>query len=198
MKSLERLLSTALMRWPRRVSAVLRAKALPSRELDSRPKPMKRNCRCLWGLPAVPLALPWSQREYSPACSPTPPEAACTSIRDPAVMRRCVIATCVVHHVVGSVDASSNVSDGGRGAIRRALTQAILASGAWPFTLSIAEPAVTLTEGPTTATTPQQSRPGGPGSPGYSPSTLRTSRKLSPTARTSIITSPSAAAVVAV
>eukprot|EP00983_Pelagomonas_calceolata_P067175 1149387-Pelagomonas_calceolata.AAC.9 len=33
-------------------------------------------------------------------------------------------------------------------------------------------------------TTPEQSPPGSPGSPGYMPSTLSTSLKLSPTART--------------
>ena len=37
---------------------------------------------------------------------------------------------------------------------------------------------------PVSWTRPAQSPPGGPGSPGYSPSTLSTSRKLSPTART--------------
>mmetsp|Transcript_2612 Transcript_2612/g.8483 ORF Transcript_2612/g.8483 Transcript_2612/m.8483 type:complete len:234 (+) Transcript_2612:53-754(+) len=37
---------------------------------------------------------------------------------------------------------------------------------------------------PNAATTPAQSEPGGPGSPGYTPSTLSTSRKLRPTART--------------
>eukprot|EP00966_Prymnesium_polylepis_P106296 2462333-Prymnesium_polylepis.4 len=37
---------------------------------------------------------------------------------------------------------------------------------------------------PTTSIHPAVSSPGGPGSPGYSPSTLSTSRKLRPTART--------------
>lgn len=38
--------------------------------------------------------------------------------------------------------------------------------------------------GPTAATTPEQSPPGSPGSPGYMPRMLSTSLKFSPTART--------------
>ena len=51
-----------------------------------------------------------------------------------------------------------------------------LASGAW---LRPNAERVTAS-----ATTPAASPPGGPGSPGYSPSTFNMSRKLSPTART--------------
>ena len=47
-----------------------------------------------------------------------------------------------------------------------------------------------VTLAPTAATVPEQSEPGGPGSPGYSPSTLSTSRKFSPTAYTLRLASP--------
>ena len=51
--------------------------------------------------------------------------------------------------------------------------------GAIPNALSPAAPPVRFC-----AHTPAQSAPGGPGSPGYAPSTLSTSRKFTPTART--------------
>ena len=47
---------------------------------------------------------------------------------------------------------------------------------------------------PARCTVPAQSTPGAPASPGYAPSTLSTSRKLSPTARTLTSASPSASA----
>mmetsp|Transcript_24330 Transcript_24330/g.56072 ORF Transcript_24330/g.56072 Transcript_24330/m.56072 type:complete len:228 (+) Transcript_24330:2836-3519(+) len=47
-----------------------------------------------------------------------------------------------------------------------------------------------LTRSPNSKTVPEQSAPGGPGSPGYKPITFNTSRKFSPTARIRSCTNP--------
>ena len=81
---------------------------------------------------------------------------------------------------VGVPDTASNDRAFGLGGIISMLVLTIepRAPGAMPNAPSPTMVPVTLD-----AHTPAQSAPGGPGSPGYAPSTFSTSRKFSPTAR---------------
>eukprot|EP00967_Tisochrysis_lutea_P138639 scaffold250610_cov30-Tisochrysis_lutea.AAC.8 len=101
---------------------------------------------------------------------------------------------CTVHHVVGSVHACSNESDLSIAASKRGSLREIDASAAKPWPRAASPTVKWRSDGPVAATWAAQSLPGGPGSPGYAPRTLSTSRKLSPTARTCSLTSPLAGA----
>eukprot|EP00966_Prymnesium_polylepis_P165553 3827033-Prymnesium_polylepis.1 len=104
----------------------------------------------------------------------------------PATTLALVKATSAVAQTIGRLQACANVTTGG------------LATShcAGPRALDEREPTakpkaavcgqMCCTRSPTADTTPEQSPPGGPGSPGYSPSTFNTSRKLSPTVYTLI------------
>mmetsp|Transcript_26139 Transcript_26139/g.72020 ORF Transcript_26139/g.72020 Transcript_26139/m.72020 type:complete len:205 (-) Transcript_26139:81-695(-) len=98
---------------------------------------------------------------------------------------------CTVDHAVGRVHASSAAIHPSITATSRASVRACDASAAsaWPTTGAPARMSVVRL--PQWATSAAQSLPGIPGSPGYRPSTLSTSRKLSPTARTRKSTAPS-------
>ena len=178
MKSSERLLSTACKRVAskRRVAPIVRA--VPSRELHMASTPIARSWPCLCGCPAVPASKALSHRTYSTALSPTPPAAAWTIIELPVQSPARSMAACVVLHVTGSEHTRSKDSVEGLAARKGAAAIATDASGAW------ARPKVEGGSDCASFTTPAASPPGGPGSPGYSPSTLSTSRKLRPTART--------------
>eukprot|EP00964_Phaeocystis_antarctica_P009599 scaffold5224_cov78-Phaeocystis_antarctica.AAC.2 len=192
MKSSDKLLSTTAKRPPQSARAAPCANAAPPRDELSevalgppRTAPRSFTSRCLYGWPAVAWTTPPSQCTYSTATSPTPPAAAWTSAACPRRSWAPPSAACTVLHVIGSVHAASKESAAGLGASNAAGPRATLARQAM-LNPSTAAPVRRLVEPiPACRTTPAQSPPGGPGSPGYSPSTLITSRKLSPTARTS-------------
>ena len=144
---------------------------------------MLRSCRCLWGPPALTIAFDCSQWAYSRALRPTPPAAAWMRSPDRTTSCARVRTTCTVHHVTGSVEACSQLSAVGLRANSRASEIVILARGARPMPNTLSGRLAAVLEAPAISA-PEQSLPGGPGSPGYSPSTLSTSRKFSPTART--------------
>eukprot|EP00964_Phaeocystis_antarctica_P116837 scaffold80720_cov71-Phaeocystis_antarctica.AAC.8 len=193
MKSSDKLLSTIAKRLLRSAHAAPRANAAPSRdelsEIAWRPPgtaPRSPTGWCLYGRPAVAWTTLPSQCAYSTATSPTPPAAAWISAACPR--RSCAppSAACTVLHVIGSVHAASKESAAGLGASHAAGPRATLARLA-TLIPSAASPVRRCAEpvpAPTCETRPAQSPPGAPGSPGYSPSTLSTSRKLSPTAHT--------------
>jgi len=193
MKSSDKLLSTTAKRPPQSARAAPRANAAPPRDELSeialgppRTAPRLFTSRCLYGWPAVAWTTPPSQWAYSTATRPTPPAAAWTSAACPR--RSCAppSAACTVLHVIGSVHAASKESAAGLGASNAAGPRATLARLA-TLNPSTAAPVRRWAEPrPACRTTPAQSPPGGPGSPGYSPSTLITSRKLRPTARTCV------------
>eukprot|EP00964_Phaeocystis_antarctica_P109117 scaffold73607_cov68-Phaeocystis_antarctica.AAC.1 len=164
MKSSDKLLSTTAKRPPQSARAAPRANAAPPRD----------------ELSEIALGPPWT------APRPTPPAAVWTSAACPR--RSCAppSAACTVLHVIGSVHADSKESETGLGASNAAGPRATLARLA-TLNPSTATPVRRWAEPrPACRTTPAQSPPGGPGSPGYSPSTLITSRKLRPTARTCV------------
>eukprot|EP00966_Prymnesium_polylepis_P330508 7386146-Prymnesium_polylepis.2 len=109
-------------------------------------------------------------------------------VRLPLCITMRVIAIWVVLHVTGSVEASSCESGKGFSVRNWMRAPAKHARGDWPSP-STASPTAYRACSFVAMTTPEQSVPGGPGSPGYSPSTLSTSRKLRPTARTVMVTS---------
>eukprot|EP00966_Prymnesium_polylepis_P153009 3534734-Prymnesium_polylepis.1 len=91
-----------------------------------------------------------------------------------------------------AVDACSNESTVGFGASSNGDARAKHARGACASPTTVLPMAMCVPE-PLLCTTPDESFPGGPGSPGYSPITLSTSRKLRPTARTRTTTSAASA-----
>eukprot|EP00966_Prymnesium_polylepis_P076388 1770531-Prymnesium_polylepis.2 len=149
----------------------------------SQSSPTARRWTCLCGRPAVPSTTARTRCAYSTAFSPTPPAAAWITMQWLQRCLPCAIATCDVLHTTGRVDTSSNVSAAGLRVIIRVDVQARDASGA-SATPNTASPTVCFVNTPAALRMPAASLPGGPGSPGYSPSTLSTSRKLRPTART--------------
>eukprot|EP00964_Phaeocystis_antarctica_P151496 scaffold119109_cov68-Phaeocystis_antarctica.AAC.6 len=191
MKSVDKLFSTRHRRAAWHARAAPCANVAASRELVLLQTPRPRSNVCLCRRPAVPSTLAPSQCAYSTATSPTPPTAAWISIACPR--RSCAppSAACTVLHVIGSVHAASKESAAGLGASHAAgprVSDARLPTAPAPChppkpTAATPGPRC-ATPVPTSVTTPAQSSPGGPGSPGYSPSTLSTSRKLSPTACT--------------
>eukprot|EP00965_Chrysotila_dentata_P149891 4950035-Pleurochrysis_carterae.AAC.1 len=189
MKSAERLLRMAWTRWPTSCVAVPYAHAVASRELHAQRTPAPRSTVCFCGRPAEPNDAAPSHCAYSSALSPTPPAAACTRMRCAHRSAALRSEMCTVLHVTGSVDASSKESACGLGATSSARAYARHASGDSPMPKTLS-PTHSRDAAPS-STSPPKSAPGGPGSPGYSPSTLSTSRKLSPMARTRTTTLPS-------
>eukprot|EP00964_Phaeocystis_antarctica_P088953 scaffold56656_cov67-Phaeocystis_antarctica.AAC.2 len=193
MKSSDKLLSTAAKRPPQSARAAPRANAAPPRDELSeialgppRTAPRLFTSRCLYGWPAAAWTTTPSQCTYSTATSPTPPAAAWTSAACPR--RSCAppSAECTVLHVIGSVHAASKESAAGLGASHAAGPRATFARLATLNPRTAVPVRKWVAPRPACRTTPAQSAPGGPGSPGYSPSTLTTSRKLRPTARTCV------------
>eukprot|EP00964_Phaeocystis_antarctica_P004160 scaffold2240_cov75-Phaeocystis_antarctica.AAC.1 len=184
MKSSDRLLSTTAKRPAQSARAAPRANAAPPRdELNEialgppRTAPSSFTSRCLYGWPAVAWTTAPSQCAYSTATSPTPPAVVCTSVACP--WYSCAPPSAAVH-------AASKESAAGLGTSNAEGPRATLARQA-TLNPSTAVPVRRWAEPrPACRTTPAQSPPGGPGSPGYSPSTLITSRKLRPTARTCV------------
>ena len=143
-------------------------------------------------LPAVPhIAVP-SAVNMPAAAMPTPPAAACTSTELHAVTWLAWLSMmCDVMHTVGMDAASSCRRQGGLGATscRRVPQRVPRHPGAKPNTLLPSSGDTAQEDGCVAGrrtTTPEQSPPGSPGSPGYMPRQLSTSRKLMPTACTSI------------
>eukprot|EP00959_Pyramimonas_sp_CCMP1952_P248446 5193060-Pyramimonas_sp.AAC.4 len=142
--------------------------------------------------PAVPWHHPPMPCTSCTPAWPTPPDAACTSAHMlpalllPQAWDACPNATATVMNAVGRVLASMNPSAAGLGATSRASHATCVPRhpGARPSTaVPAGRESECCADAPPTMT-PAQSLPGAPGSPGYIPSTLRTSRKLMPTART--------------
>ena len=92
-------------------------------------------------------------------------------------------AICAVHHTDGRVQAFSHEIALCMVAIKRESALAIEARGVCTKP-NWYGPWSSCTAVPERLVTPDASKPGGPGAPGYSPSTMRTSRKFNPTART--------------
>eukprot|EP00962_Isochrysis_galbana_P049172 scaffold20734_cov118-Isochrysis_galbana.AAC.2 len=99
---------------------------------------------------------------------------------------------CAVLHVVGRVHASTADRPLGQTASKRESADAKVASAAiaWPSMHAPRSPSA-FVDPPIAITWPEQSEPGAPGSPGYVPSTFRTSRKLRPTQEIRNSTTPS-------
>mmetsp|Transcript_60820 Transcript_60820/g.101046 ORF Transcript_60820/g.101046 Transcript_60820/m.101046 type:complete len:357 (-) Transcript_60820:340-1410(-) len=182
MKSIDRELSTTCDLLATSSRAVPTVKATASRELHKMHSLVSNRSRCFCGRPAVPKAAQHSHCAYSPAFRPMPPAAACTMIEQCACSSARSSDSCTVHHVTGSVHASTNASFAGLLVTNAVAARAKLAIGACPRP-KVAVPTICGYED-SLATTPAMSPPGGPGSPGYSPSILSTSRKLRPTACT--------------
>ena len=128
---------------------------------------------------------------------PTPPVAACTRMMGAAgapttPQSACTSMMCAVMQMVGAQAAVSyRTAEGLVDTSGATVAQRVpRAPGATPNTLLPTSTRLTsaASTGGACTTTPAQSAPGGPGSPGYIPSTLSTSRKLMPTACTSSTT----------
>ena len=117
---------------------------------------------------------------YSSVLSPTPPAAACTKQTFYPTSVRGVLQRGVRRAPRdGQRRACSNVTEGGelaRKQVRRELERRAPAILSRCRMRRLRSPNASLP--PTSAAMPAQSSPGGPGSPGYSPSTLSTSRKV--------------------
>ena len=168
-------------------------KAALLRELKTTRTPPYRSHPCLCGLPALAHGTIWSQCVYSNDASPTPPAPACSKHACLAAVLLMLNAVCDVLHTVGREHACSGDIKLAFRDNRRASARASVARGA------VAIPNAMTPYGNATAQlelraviTPAQSPPRGPGSPGYSPSRLSTSRKLSPAACTRSSTSKGA------
>ena len=159
-----------------------------SREPATCCTPSWRSRARLDGLPAVAMASAPMVATTCKAASPTPPAAAGTSTVSP---RRSAAAwpntASMVMNTVGVVAACSKVMLGGMPTrVRSDATTweprepAARPNTRWPGYKADPDPDP---DPPcaTATTTPAQSPPGAPGSPGYMPSTLSTSRKLTPT-----------------
>eukprot|EP00966_Prymnesium_polylepis_P214659 4970734-Prymnesium_polylepis.4 len=182
-KSRERLLSEPKWRLLSCERNAATANAAQSRELLRSSTKIERKCLCLCGAPAVPRTGAPSHCAYSTALRPTPPAAACTMKFRPRWRCDRSRDMWVVLQVTGSVHACSKVNGSGLGASDMSSVRARDARGA------CARPNAGRPSDWPELMVPDESPPGGPGSPGYSPSTLRTSRKLRPTARTASRTS---------
>mmetsp|Transcript_33449 Transcript_33449/g.84577 ORF Transcript_33449/g.84577 Transcript_33449/m.84577 type:complete len:205 (-) Transcript_33449:1933-2547(-) len=95
-----------------------------------------------------------------------------------------------VTKITGMAQASSNVQEAGFVASKAAgpLLYVLKHPGDSPNTSSAT--CNVSTWSPNSSTVPEQSAPGGPGSPGYKPMTFSTSRKLRPTALILVCTKP--------
>jgi hypothetical protein len=128
--------------------------------------PCARSSARLAGPPAVATG---TARRLASTCSaarPTPPAAACTSTR---LRGRTAAASpnadSTVANTVGMVDASSAVRLGGMG------TMVLSGASTHVPRLPVARPNTALPAAAPAATTPAQSEPGSPASPGYMPCT---------------------------
>eukprot|EP00964_Phaeocystis_antarctica_P116835 scaffold80720_cov71-Phaeocystis_antarctica.AAC.6 len=184
-KSRESALSTTFTRPPRSCAPTPAAKLSARRELESAATPSRRSVACLATLPAVACTRAPHRRSCSSATSPTPPVAECTSTHWPARTRASRSAYATVTHSTGSVTASSKLSLRGMRPSQRVSVCSTERSepGASPKTRSPA--AACATSAPHASSRPDTSPPSGRTSPvGSRPSTLSTSRKLSPAAAT--------------
>mmetsp|Transcript_15190 Transcript_15190/g.49318 ORF Transcript_15190/g.49318 Transcript_15190/m.49318 type:complete len:348 (+) Transcript_15190:525-1568(+) len=193
MKSAERLLSAACARDPRSKPTRPITLAPAWRELTSRRQPRLRSVWCFHGAPAEPTRDSWSQCAYSVAARPTPPAAAWTrSARRPESRRRSKPAWTVPQVLTNVLACSKLVADGLRtckrlsARAREARQPTALPNDAAPIERCPPPPA------PRPRTTPEQSVPGSTLGPGYSSSTISTSRKFRPTAHTCSSTSDAA------
>ncbi|GIM02635.1 hypothetical protein Vretimale_7413, partial [Volvox reticuliferus] len=180
--------STTPPRWPLMHCAAASSSTKPrSRLVDTWRTPRPRNRARLEGLPAVATTSAPRARTTCRDARPTPPVAPCTSTRSPGRSPAALPNTWwAVMKTVGMVAASSKLKQPGIATSVWGLlcTSVPRLPAARPNTAVPGGSSAASTPSPAATTTPAQSPPGAPGSPGYMPSTLSTSRKLTPTALT--------------
>ena len=155
-----------------------------SRELTTSCTPTPRRKLRLVPVPAVARTLAPAAVATCVAASPTPPVPPCTRTLSPACTAEARWrASSTVTNTVGAVAACSKERLDGIGTAMswKAATYVPRLPPARPSTACpTCSAGMCAARAPTAATTPEQSPPGIPGSPGYMPSTLSTSLKLSP------------------
>lgn len=153
------------------------------RDCNTCSTPSQRSVARFRADPAVPTTHASRACRSCTAAMPTPPDNACTSTTSSAHTPAMLSAACAVIHTVGMPAASIDAKAAGRGTqvAAGATTVVPRAPSAKPTTRCPGVNCVWQLV-PTASTVPAKSVPGGALAPGYMPSTMSASLKLSPVA----------------